>query len=313
MDFPKYQVAKIQENSIVIYEQYANPPSRSPAQKLAEKNLSRGLKNGALSDKAKGKISCILRTWISAVQAIQANPHKKVLAFRPYFTFVTLTLSSTQRHSDIEIRRQILTPFLQQMHRKGLFNYYFFVSEKQNNGNIHFHLLLDGYIHWRVLQNDWNHYQNNLGYIDAFEQIHGHRQPNSTDIHKLVKIRSIEAYLVKYLVKSNSKQKIEGRLWGKSEELAELKAYAEIIDYSTNEAISNLIKSKLFKVKNEDRFQLIIGKVFWWLKQNEKEFYLKISKYYSDTGYGLYSKISRKIEDKKEVKNDYHQEIHCPF
>lgn len=313
MDFPKYQVAKIQENSIVIYEQYANPPSRSAAQKLAEKNLSRGLKNGALSDKAKGKISCILRTWISAVQAIRANPHKKVLAFRPYFTFVTLTLSSTQRHSDIEIRRQILTPFLQQMHRKGLFNYYFFVSEKQNNGNIHFHLLLDGYIHWRVLQNDWNHYQNNLGYIDAFEQIHGHRQPNSTDIHKLVKIRSIEAYLVKYLVKGNSKQKIEGRLWGKSEELAELKAYAEIIDYSTNEAISNLIKSKLFKVKNEDRFQLIIGKVFWWLKQNEKEFYLKISKYYSDTGYGLYSKISRKIEDKKEVENDYHQEIHCPF
>jgi len=49
-------------------------------------------------------------------------------------------------------------------------------------------------------------------------------QPNSTDIHRLKGIYNIAAYLTKYITKSDSSRPMDGRIWGCSDSLREVKA-----------------------------------------------------------------------------------------
>jgi hypothetical protein len=57
-------------------------------------------------------------------------------------------------------------------------------------------------MHFEKLRNSWNEVQNRLGYIDQFEKKHGHRNPNSTDVHSLRKVKNLAAYFIKYMTKS---------------------------------------------------------------------------------------------------------------
>ncbi|GAH86291.1 unnamed protein product, partial [marine sediment metagenome] len=47
---------------------------------------------------------------------------------------------------------------------------YVWRAEKQENGNIHFHFIVDNFIPWNELRNTWNRIQQNLGYISRFSE-----------------------------------------------------------------------------------------------------------------------------------------------
>ena len=147
-----YGVIRITEKSALIYGQSASPPPRSARQIENEKNLSRGDKNGYMSFKTKLSITKILRCWISGIDQFRKLTKRPRLPKLPYFTFVTLTLSAEQMHSDLEVRRKMVIPFVQKLIRKHDVWHYFFVCEKQENGNIHIHLLIDSYIHHTALR-----------------------------------------------------------------------------------------------------------------------------------------------------------------
>lgn len=69
--------------------------------------------------------------------------------------------------------------------------------------------------------------------------------PNSTDIHALQSVRNAGAYVTKYMTKTpddvSQYRKIEGRIWGASDALRELKLYSElresVTDFETGEII----------------------------------------------------------------------------
>ncbi len=128
--------------------------------------------------------------------------------FKWKLNFVTLTLSSKQVHSDKFIKKKMLGAFLDYLRKKKGVKNYIWRAESQNtssanNGNIHFHIILDKWIPWKELRDVWNDIQNNSGYIDPFELKFKHRNPNSTDIHSLKNIANVGAYLSKYCSKNS--------------------------------------------------------------------------------------------------------------
>jgi hypothetical protein len=148
--------------------------------------------------------------------------------------FITLTLQSKQVHHDNIIKQKCLNSFLIELRKFYKVKHYLWRSEYQENGNIHFHVLIDKFIPWNELRNRWNRIINKLGYVDNYRenmrkyykegfrisenlkdkrpveaQLKSYRKnvetdwqsPNSTDIHSIHKIINIKAYLTKYLTK----------------------------------------------------------------------------------------------------------------
>jgi hypothetical protein len=161
----------------------------------------------------------------------------KNLKFR--LTFVTLTLSSSQIHSDVVIKSLFLNQFLTEAKKRWNVSRYVWRAEKQLNGNIHFHILTDRFIPWSELRDVWNRIQNKLGYVNRYRQTlkEWHSQgfkirfdllkywpadaqkrayaagcktdwnnPNSTDIHNLRHVQNVKRYVAKYMSKNASEQ-----------------------------------------------------------------------------------------------------------
>lgn len=270
---------RITRNSIVTYGMQAFAPPRSKKQVEAQKNLTRGLKNGFMSEKTKQKVKRILKCWIEGTEQYRAAPKRKWLPKIPYFTFVTLTLSSDQRHTDKEIKRKMVTPFIQVLKRKHNVWHYLYVCEKQENGNLHIHLLTDSYIHHSAIRKEWNEIQDLNGYIQPFFDKWGHRNPNSTDIHKLEKVHNVQAYLIKYMTKDQKDRKIDGRLWGCSDSLRKLKHYSTMIESKEAIALSEIMKNSQFQVTQKENYTLITGKIYTYLKARHKKIFDEVNDY----------------------------------
>jgi hypothetical protein len=153
-------------------------------------------------------------------------------------TFITLTLPSKQVHSDNEIKSKCLNQFLIELKKNYGVSRYIWKAEKQENNNIHFHIIADKYIKWKEIRECWNRIINKLGYVDRYESNmrefykngfrlsthskdkrtenqqkkafqtlvdNNYRNPNSTDIHALYKVKNIQAYISKYLAKGVTK------------------------------------------------------------------------------------------------------------
>ena len=164
--------------------------------------------------------------------AVHSIPIKYKLAL------ITLTLPSVQIHTDQEIKSKLLNQFLIELKKKFGLKDYVWKAEKQENNNIHFHILINIYIHHEKIKEIWNRIVSKLGYIDTYQRNqqfyfqNGFRlsenpkdtrtesaqkaafeksksenwlNPNSTDIHALYKVRNISAYLTKYLAKGVTK------------------------------------------------------------------------------------------------------------
>lgn len=192
-------------HSIAYYKpEKSYKKNKSLLNPIQKENLRKNYKS---KDITKGSIKRLKRAIgnlvaISPVQKIVNPVIKREQKFR--LTFITLTLSAPQGSiTDHEITNLILKPFLKEMRRRKWFDSYIWKAEKQENGNIHYHITTNKFLHYSNLKYIWNKFQNKLGYVDEFEKKHGHRQPNSTDIHATYNIRNLQNYLVKYLTKKN--------------------------------------------------------------------------------------------------------------
>lgn len=303
----KIPILRINPNSAVIFETALEPPPRTERQRANEKHLTRGQFNGYLSNKAKQKVKKILRTWIAGARAIRETSNRSRLPKVPYFTFVTLTLSSKQKHSDQYIRRYLLQPFIQTLERKHDVWHHFFVCEKQKNGNIHFHLLIDSYIHWRVIRDHWNRIQDLHGYITAFKKLYSHSDPNSTDIHGLREVKDVVSYVVKYMTKEQDTLKVKGRIWGCSDALRKLIPYEKVIEGDLLKVAQELCNESYFEVQRKDTHTLIIGPVMRYIEKYHKSIHEEIITNLREQVTELYKvhpEILRQREEEEEQKRN---------
>ena len=190
--------------------------------------------NGFLSIHAKRKMdkSVDYLLSISDRKKIYSTVQQKYITYR--IVFVTLTLPSKQVHTDKDITNLCLNQLFVELSKYHGVKYYIWRAEKQQNGNIHYHILINQFVEWSVLRKRWNRILNKLGYVDRYQaymkkfyekgfRLTNHKldkrteeqqrkayiigqksdwtSPNSTDIHDTRNVTDIKAYISKYMSK----------------------------------------------------------------------------------------------------------------
>jgi hypothetical protein len=245
--------ATVHPDRINLYNQIhwePSRPNRSNDMKGIDNDLSR-IKHIINSDrKAHGKVSKIAkRKMTRALEYLLFITNEKKVSnyytgreFKFKIAFITLTIPAQQKHSDKEIKSKCLNQLLIELKKHYKTNHYIWRAEKQKNGNLHFHLIVDKFIPHQELRDRWNRILNKLGYIDRYreQQLSWHKNgfrarehlkktwpikkqkqayergqrinwnsPNTTDIHSVQKIHNIKQYISKYLTKNEIEQKCE--------------------------------------------------------------------------------------------------------
>lgn len=178
-------------------------------------------------------------TYLSSKRNVQFKRGKVIRGFS--VGFITLTLPAKQMHSHKEIKQKCLNLFLVNLRKNFNVHNYLWKAELQKNGNIHFHLTIDKFIHFGAIRKYWNLALSKLGYISDYKRIfegmsfaeykYWRKQngeidndkikkaynfgvasnwsnPNTTDVHSVKKVRNLASYLSKYLAKPvNDEQK----------------------------------------------------------------------------------------------------------
>jgi len=210
-----YPVLQLRPNSMLVYDQVEYATSRPPRSKVVkldihgspEKSNLENLKNaktyaGQLNINSKKRLQKAINLLVAVSKPKTALNFRTNSNYVFKVNFVTLTLPCAQGNvSDKEIKKRCLDPWLKSMRYRYKLCSYVWRCERQFNGNLHFHVTTDTYLPYDEIRNIWNIQLEKLGYIDKFEEKHGNRHPNSTDVHSVNKIRNIAAYMVKYMSK----------------------------------------------------------------------------------------------------------------
>jgi hypothetical protein len=272
----------IHPNQINIYntvEWYQKKRFHPKTAHLVKSNKST---NGKVSSIANRKITKAIDYLLLMAndKKLPSKLHGKVFNFK--ISFITLTLPSPQCHSDNEIKDKCLNQFIIEARKKWKVRNYLWRAEKQKNGSIHFHVLVDKFVPWSELRDVWNRIVNKLGYVERYRdsmrafhsggfhvrenllqnwdykhQIKAYQagkandwnSPNSTDVHSIKAVQDVSKYIKKYSTKNDENGTIVGRIWSCNEELSNIKGAVELVsgDISTElKCVKDLYPNKLY-------------------------------------------------------------------
>lgn len=254
----------VKPSHIVIWDSYpgrhrpAGAWVRKPEINLYSKFEISNLESKKIEEKIKYMLMLCKSKWVW--DKVEKKWHKFKCGF------ITLTLSDVQKHTDQFIKKNMLNDFLTRLRQIYSVNLYLWRAENQKNGNIHFHILINRFVHWKKIRNIWNGIQKKHGYLDLFFSKKGNYDANSTDVHCIRRIRNLAAYLAKYMKKgsegkidacsyvdfgiysiSSHYRLVEGRLWGCSYFLSRIKNMKIIM--------SEVIEKEIFLLK--EKFPII--------------------------------------------------------
>ena len=116
-------------------------------------------------------------------------------------TFLTLTLPSKQTHTDIELSKYAINPFLTYARKIWNVRHYIWKKELQKNGNIHYHLVTDRYIDADCLRAAWNRILNR-GLVPGCDKPFDYVDRYSARMKELYKDGFDDATVLKYLDRS---------------------------------------------------------------------------------------------------------------
>ena len=141
--------------------------------------------DGTISKKSYSRIYRRIFTFLYATdrEILFSGKHREKVGF------VTLTLPSSQikekrfykgisapavvwKHTDKEIKAKCLNQLFVELKKHYDITDRIWKAEKQKNGNIHFHILVNKYIPHADLRKRWNRIINKLGYVDEYKKKH---------------------------------------------------------------------------------------------------------------------------------------------
>ncbi len=231
---------KFSPNRIISYPSFELFNRTYKVSEKQLKNLESNIVKGDISKSSQAKIRQLITDWYCSIIFHMDKKRIPMKSLYKHLTFVTLTLSARQMHSDKFIKRHMLNEFLIIIGRKYKVKNYIWKSEVQSNGNLHFHILIDKPIwHWS-LRDLWNDIQAKHGYIQEFYMKNLHVDPNSTDIHALDRVQNIVGYICKYMSKHEGKRPMEGRVVGYSDRVGKLASYRCHVDSEAKALLDTL-------------------------------------------------------------------------
>lgn len=189
--------ALVKPSNITVYSKYLGERrrSKSPPLRSEDNSYAKAFVSRKASQRFKAALENLIYTakwktvWVRATNSY----------FRYKVNFITLTLPAPQEHTDNEIVKVCLSPFLENWQKRRPGFLYAWKAEVQDNGNIHFHLITNAFIHYKRLRKLWNKSVEKLGYVSRSSAA----DPNSTDVHALDNKKDIAGYLVSYLNKKD--------------------------------------------------------------------------------------------------------------
>lgn len=197
---------------------------------------------------------------------------------QPY-VFLTLTLCAKQKDSDIEIKAICLDNFLNKLrYHLGVFSY-IWKAEAQENGNIHFHIIMNKEMGKKKADKLWHDSLELLGYVTLFEKKHGHRNPPTNRIETVFSQRRVMGYATKYVAKVDEYRKIDGMAWGCSKDIqTEVRSCVTMTGEDERKVKVALRKLGIYSIANE-----YCEKFYLEDTQNVKELPLKLRHLYNET------------------------------
>lgn len=122
----------------------------------AVKNIRKAVQIIAYLNKKK-KIDAIKRNSLNrGLNKKWAKMRKTTIKNFCLVTFATFTLPSKQKHTDTEITHECINPLLQYLRKYYNLKYFVWKKELQENGNLHFHMVLDCFVDYYQLRTAWN-------------------------------------------------------------------------------------------------------------------------------------------------------------
>jgi len=252
--------ATVYENRAVITYEPIDGKRRNFRASEYHKAPTNAKYTGILSKNAAKTIDKKLHGWIYSMLTAKSNIKGRKRTGRRFPTFVTLTLPSTQKHDDRDIKRKVLEHFIKRLQYQFSVRHYFWRAEVQENGNIHFHLILDRYIDKTDLRDHWNRALTPLGYIDRFEAKHGHRNPPSTFVSELYNDSANLWYMLKYVGKEHKGRLIKGALYRFSRSLKKVKPLKIWLNGVEAQKLRQYCKGRVKRVFSQDFFSLVYFK-----------------------------------------------------
>lgn len=263
-------------------------------EKLLSQLRKRAAYSGEMTEHSQRRMKkAVENLFAIAVPKSIYNPTRKT-TLKFITNFITLTLPSAQGNiSDKEIHSVIFIPWLNYAKRSMHLVNYVWKCERQQNGNIHYHLLSDCFIDMNRLQRSWNWHCNKLGLVDVFKAKHGHDNPPSTQIKAAQNSEDVARYIRKYLGKkivtdntqltiTDNPSKLNGvKCWDASNHLKSVKSASVEVSSSLNDTLQfiewltpkSVVKSEyytLYKLNKLVSSHLIVGSVSHayseWLK-----------------------------------------------
>ena len=229
--------------------------------------------NGFLSPATAKKVQRLVGHFCNSTSYTESMQSIAKSSERYYINFITLTLSSKQAHSDNHIKKEMLARFIDQIKKDHRISQYIWRAEKQKNGNLHFHILTNKFIHHSTVRGLWNKIQETNGYLKPFQEKHGHNNPNSTDIHSVRKVRNTLKYISKYITKTDNDSPVKGRIWGCSKSFHLLRSPGKILNNMELDKLAMLVKNKVFKVIREEFYDIILFNKLSELKRHLRSLY----------------------------------------
>lgn len=86
--------------------------------------------------------------------------------------FITLTLSSKQKHPTSQLTKEVFNQFMTELRKKYQIENFVWRLEFQKNGNVHYHIVTDTYTDFHIVQKIWNRCQDKFGYVAEYTRKH---------------------------------------------------------------------------------------------------------------------------------------------
>lgn len=170
---------------------------------------------GKMTTYSRKKIKRAIQLIVATAKDKEATHFKSGKAFKFKLNFITLTLPALQGEITDKAIKVCLDNWIKRAKRKHNLKSYVWRAERQKNGNIHFHMITDTYIRYDHIRNDWNSVLGKTGLVKKYQDKNGQKQPNSTDVHAIHKVRNLSQYFIKYMSKDHKEgeEPISGKIW----------------------------------------------------------------------------------------------------
>lgn len=280
--------------ALIIYPRFERVSNKKSALINNRHDITKekSIVKGTLSPNARKRLRKALNLLVDSAVEKMLYDEVSGQSFPFRVNFVTLELPAPQGDvTDDDLKRKCLNEWLLYAKRRYGLRSYVWKAETQANGNLHFHLTTDCYIHWGDIRKSWCHSLRHFGFVEQYRERmkefhangfqvrkdllkgwplkkqkeayeYGQKTnwsfPNCTDVHAVNKIDDLAGYMIKYMSKKeDGRRPVQGKLWGCSTNLLIKDKIEFDADSPQAEKLVQAFEDLKDKVHYDERFQYL--------------------------------------------------------